>query len=201
MPSSAASTYVGKRILDLSLATGAFVLGSPILLLVAGSIVLLSGQSPIFVQERVGQHERIFRLYKFRTLAFGSSWRARWATRWGFALRKYSLDELPQLWNVIRGDMSLVGPRPLLVEYLPYYSEAQRRRHWAKPGITGWAQVHGRNSLDWPERFALDGWYVAHTSLRLDIKILMMTLRHLIAPRIDQIRPEGLSDNEKFRGS
>lgn len=171
----------------------------PLLMIVGGCLLLWSGESPIFVQERVGQHERIFRMYKLRTLLFAKKGRFRQGlARWGMTLRKYSIDELPQLWNVIRGDMSLVGPRPLLVEYLPHYNATQRRRHRVKPGITGWAQIHGRNSLSWPQKFALDVWYVDHASLRLDIKICLITLRQALSPR--HVRPEGLSEAEKFRG-
>ncbi len=171
---------------------------SPVLLLVGAILVLLSGESPIFAQQRVGKGERIFCLYKLHTLSFPNNRRQKLATRWGHWLRKYSLDELPQLWNVLRGDMSLVGPRPLLTEYLPYYNEEQRQRHWVKPGITGWAQINGRNALRWPEKFALDVWYVQNVSFGLDIRILVATLRPWLYPR--HVRPEGLSDEEKFRG-
>ena len=196
---STSRIYATKRIIDILLASAGLIAGAPLLLMVGGGLVILSGEPPVFVQKRVGQHERIFCLYKLRTLLFrGSGRRQRWLTRWGLALRTYSIDELPQLWNVIRGDMSLVGPRPLLVEYLPYYNAEQKKRHQVKPGITGWAQIHGRNSLSWPERFALDVWYVEHVSFWLDAKILLMTLWQALFPV--HVRPEGLSEAEKFRG-
>lgn len=191
--------YVAKRGLDLVGAVAGLLVCTPLLLMAGGSLALLSGERPIFVQRRVGQHERIFRLYKLRTLAFKKTGcRGQWARRWGRWLRQHSVDELPQLWNVLRGDMSLVGPRPLLVEYLAYYSTEQKKRHRVRPGITGWAQIHGRNALGWPERFAHDVWYVEHVSFRLDIRILKVTLRQVVRPRY--VRPEGLSEAEKFRG-
>lgn len=191
--------YPTKRLIDIAAATLGLSVCLPCLLTVCGTLAIVSRQSPIFVQERVGRHEQIFRLYKLRTLLFtATGHRQRWLTRMGLLLRTYSIDELPQLWNVIRGDMSLVGPRPLLVEYLPHYTSEQRKRHTVRPGITGWAQVHGRNALPWPERFALDQWYVEHVSLGLDMRILRMTLRRVLSPQ--HVRPEGLSEGEKFRG-
>ena len=185
--------------MDVAIATLGLLVCLPGLLIVSLGLAIVSGESPIFVQKRIGRHERIFRLYKLRTLMFNATGRRqRWLVRAGLLLRTYSIDELPQWWNVIRGDMSLVGPRPLLVEYLPYYSAEQRKRHTVRPGITGWAQVHGRNALPWPERFALDGWYVEHVSRGLDVRILWMTLRRVLSPQ--HVRPEGLSEGEKFRG-
>ena len=194
-----ARAYHAKRFIDVVAATLGLLVCGPSLLTVCGMLAVVSGESPLFVQPRIGRYERPFRLYKLRTLRFtATGLRQRWLTRTGLLLRTYSIDELPQLWNVVRGDMSLVGPRPLLVEYLPYYSAEQRVRHTVRPGITGWAQVHGRNALPWPERFALDGWYAAHVSLTLDLKILRMTLQQILSPR--HVRPEGLSEAEKFRG-
>lgn len=191
--------YRAKRIVDVVGATLALILCAPWLVVVGGSLLLWSGESPLFVQKRVGQHERVFRIYKLRTLAFAGKKRYHGGLRrWGITLRKYSIDELPQLWNVIRGDMSLVGPRPLLVEYLPHYNATQRRRHYVRPGITGWAQIHGRNALRWPEKFALDVWYVDHASLQLDFRILLTSCRQALSPQ--HVRPEGLSEAEKFRG-
>ena len=195
----AVRTYPAKRLVDLVAATVGLLVCLPTLLTVGGLLALASGESPLFVQPRVGRHEQTFSLYKLRTLQFNATGlRQRWLTRVGLLLRTYSIDELPQLWNVLRGDMSLVGPRPLLVEYLPHYSAEQRKRHAVRPGITGWAQVHGRNALPWPERFALDAWYVEHVSFQLDVKIARLTLRQVLSPR--HVRPEGLSEEEKFRG-
>ena len=194
-----ARTYRAKRTVDVVVASLGLLVCLPGLLIIGLGLAVGSGESPIFIQERVGRHDRIFRLYKLRTLSFkGAGFRQRRLTQIGLLLRTYSIDELPQLWNVIRGDMSLVGPRPLLVEYLPHYNPEQRKRHNVRPGITGWAQVHGRNALPWPERFELDTWYVEHVSLGLDIRIIGITLRHLLSPR--HVRPEGLSEAEKFRG-
>ena len=157
-------------------------------------------ESPVFTQARIGYQEKTFTLYKIKTMySVKTLSRRAWIGSFCRILRQYSLDEIPQLWNVLRGDMSLIGPRPLLVEYLPLYSELQRRRHQVKPGITGWAQVRGRNSLSWAERFTLDIWYVDNFSLNLDVKILAQTVVHLMRPR--GVRPEGLAEFEKFRGN
>ncbi|MEM6840929.1 MAG: sugar transferase [Bacteroidota bacterium] len=173
---------------------------SPIVGAVLLFIKVATQEYPIFAQERVGQHERIFTLYKIRTM-YPPEVLARlsWLPVFCRALRQYSVDEIPQLWNVLKGDMSLIGPRPLLVEYLPLYNQTQRKRHRVKPGITGWAQVHGRNSLDWSQRFTLDVWYVDHVSLQLDVEIILRTLVHLLHPQ--GVRPEGLSNEERFRGN
>ena len=159
----------------------------------------LSGENPFFMQERIGLHEKPFRLLKLKTMFSLASSRGAYLACIGYQLRKYSIDELPQLWNVLRGEMSLVGPRPLLTEYLPHYNEEQRLRHTVKPGITGWAQIHGRNRLRWEEKFAYDQYYVVHQSLRLDLHILWLTAGQLLRPR--HVRPEGLGEEEKFRGS
>ncbi|WKN41591.1 sugar transferase [Tunicatimonas pelagia] len=170
---------------------------------ISGLLLLLTiaGQeSPIFSQARVGYREQVFTLYKIKTMYSTEVLKQQpWLGSFCRFLRQYSVDEIPQLGNVLKGDMSLVGPRPLLVEYLPLYSNQQKRRHQVRPGITGWAQVHGRNALDWPKRFALDVWYVDNYSLKLDVKILARTLAHLIHPK--GVRPEGLTDFEKFRGN
>lgn len=152
------------------------------------------GRPILFRQVRPGHQESLFAIYKFRTMrnaidAEGNNLPdEERLTRLGRFLRKTSLDEIPQLWNVLRGDMSLVGPRPLLVEYIPRYTQHQRRRHEAKPGITGWAQVHGRNALPWDKRLELDVWYVDHWSLVLDLKILLLTL-----PKV--LKHEGINQN------
>lgn len=171
-----------KRMADAAIAGAGLVVTAPVLGAVALAIRATMGRPVLFRQERAGFHGRPFVLYKFRTMLDPSDPRARGPgdedrlTRLGAFLRAASLDELPSLWNVVRGDLSLVGPRPLLVRYLSRYSPEQARRHEVPPGVTGWAQVNGRNALTWPEKFALDVWYVDHWSLWLDFKILAMTV-------------------------
>jgi sugar transferase EpsL len=172
---------VPKRLLDLAIALPTAVCALPIIVLVAVLIRQSLGSPVLFCQQRAGYLGRPFSIYKFRTMrntrdAAGAllpdEQRLTWMGGW---LRRLSLDELPQLWNVLCGQMSLVGPRPLLMQYLPRYSSEQARRHLVKPGITGWAQVHGRNALTWDEKFRLDVWYVDHVSLWVDVKILALT--------------------------
>ena len=190
---------LGKRTTDTMVASIGILLSAPIMMLVTLVIASLSKGNPFFVQERIGLYEKPFRLLKLKTMFPLANSRRAYLTRIGYWLRMYSIDELPQLWNVLRGEMSLVGPRPLLTEYLPHYNEEQRLRHTVKPGITGWAQVHGRNRLRWEEKFTYDQHYVAHQSLRLDLRILWLTAGQLLRPR--HVRPEGLREEEKFRGS
>ena len=170
-----------KRAVDVGLAGGLLLAGAPLGLGVAACVRWRLGAPVLFAQPRAGLHGRRFILYKFRSMhsaplapAAPLSDAAR-LTPLGQALRASSLDELPQLWNVLRGDMSLVGPRPLLMHYLPRYSPTQARRHAVRPGITGWAQVNGRNALSWEQKFCLDVWYVDHWSLTLDARILLRT--------------------------
>jgi lipopolysaccharide/colanic/teichoic acid biosynthesis glycosyltransferase len=171
-----------KRGLDIGLAATALVLAAPVLLLVAIAVRVNLGGPVLFRQQRPGLHGRPFTMVMFRTMrdALGRDGRqlpdADRLTPFGTLLRSTSLDELPELWNVVRGDMSLVGPRPLLMEYLDRYTPEQARRHEVRPGVTGWAQVNGRNAVSWEERFRLDVWYVEHRSLRLDLRILLRTL-------------------------
>ncbi len=175
-----------KRALDIVVAALGLVLLSPLLLLIAVAIATTLGRPVFFRQVRPGLHGAPFTLVKFRTMreAFSPDGRplpdGERLTRLGSFLRQLSLDELPQLWNVLRGDLSLVGPRPLLMEYLPLYTPEQARRHEVRPGITGWAQVNGRNALSWEERFALDVWYVDNWSLWLDAKILVKTVAKVL---------------------
>ncbi|MFN2315911.1 MAG: sugar transferase [Gemmatimonadales bacterium] len=171
----------GKRALDLALTLPALVLLTPLIGLVALAVRVSMGRPILFRQARPGRHGLPFVMLKFRTMQSldahapsGAHDRDR-LTRRGRWLRSSSLDELPELWNVLRGEMSLVGPRPLLMEYLPLYSPEQARRHEVRPGMTGWAQVHGRNAVPWPERLALDVWYVDHCTLGLDLRILWRT--------------------------
>jgi lipopolysaccharide/colanic/teichoic acid biosynthesis glycosyltransferase len=173
---------VFKRSLDLLLSGLLLILLSPLLLLIAVLVKLKLGSPILFRQIRPGLNARTFQLIKFRSMATPTAGAAiperdhQRLTSLGTFLRRTSLDELPQLWNVLRGEMSLVGPRPLLVEYLPLYSEQQARRHEVLPGMTGWAQAKGRNGLSWEEKFQLDVWYVDHWSLGLDLWILLLTL-------------------------
>jgi lipopolysaccharide/colanic/teichoic acid biosynthesis glycosyltransferase len=168
-------------------------------------IIVLMKTTPFFFQVRPGKNARLFRLIKFRTMTEEKDADGNLLpdavrfTRLGRLLRKTSLDEIPQLLNVIKGDMSLIGPRPLLVEYLPLYNSFQARRHEVLPGITGWAQVNGRNAIGWDKKFELDIWYVDHISPQLDSKIFFLTLRKVI--RRDGINSKASVTMEKFRGN
>ncbi|MCE9609372.1 MAG: sugar transferase [Chthoniobacter sp.] len=171
-----------KRLFDLCITIPLLVVFAPVMLVVSVAIALALGRPTLFRQVRPGLHGRPFTLVKFRSMtdARDASGRmkpdAERLPAFGQLLRRTSLDELPQLWNVLRGEMSLVGPRPLMMEYLPRYSAEQSRRHDVLPGITGWSQINGRNAASWPRRLALDVWYVDHQSLALDVKILALTI-------------------------
>jgi lipopolysaccharide/colanic/teichoic acid biosynthesis glycosyltransferase len=194
-----------KAGLDRAAAAAGLVLLAPVLLATAGAIRATMGPPVLFRQERPGRGGRPFRVAKFRTMreARGPDGSplpdAERLTRLGRFLRATSLDELPQLWNVLEGDLSLVGPRPLLVEYLPRYTPEQARRHEVLPGITGWAQVNGRNALTWEEKFALDVWYVDHWSLALDLRILATTMLRVL--RREGISSEGHATMPEFTGT
>lgn len=196
---------LAKRAVDLALAGIALAVLSPVLAIVALVVRVGMGSPVLFRQTRPGLGGRPFELLKFRTMraAHHEAGRplsdAERLTPLGKSLRSTSLDELPQLWNVIRGDMSLVGPRPLLTEYLSLYSPEQARRHEVRPGLTGWAQVNGRNTLSWERRFELDVWYVDHWSLALDLRILWLTL--LRVSRREGIDQEPGVTMERFRGT
>lgn len=172
-----------KRLLDLALVLPGLVLAAPLMLLVALLVRLGLGPGVIFRQTRPGLDAKPFTILKFRTMRHGDGPDAERLTPLGRLLRKTSLDELPELWNVARGDMSLVGPRPLLLDYLPRYSPEQARRHEVRPGVTGLAQVSGRNALSWEERLALDVWYVDNRSLLLDLRILGRTVLAVLSGR------------------
>ncbi|MEW5724504.1 MAG: sugar transferase [Thermodesulfobacteriota bacterium] len=193
-----------KRLGDVLVSSAALVILSPLLLVLAGLVRIFMGSPALFTQARPGLGGRPFRLYKFRTMTDARDREGnplpdgKRLTRFGRFLRRTSLDELPELYNVLKGDMSLVGPRPLLMEYLDRYDETQARRHEVKPGITGWAQVNGRNVLTWEEKFALDVWYVDHQNLFLDLKILGLTLWR--AARGGDINQPGRDTAEKFMG-
>lgn len=174
-----------KRILDFFLSLIGLLIFSPLLLLITLFLFFANEGKPFFFQSRPGKNEKIFRIIKFKTMNDKKDMRGNLLpdkdrlTPTGRFIRKTSLDELPQLINVLKGDMSLVGPRPLLIEYLPLYSPEQTKRHKVLPGITGWAQVNGRNSISWKEKFELDVWYVEHISFALDLKIILKTIRNV----------------------
>jgi len=193
-----------KRAFDFSVALLALFALSPLLALLALSVRLTMGGPILFRQERPGRRGLPFTILKFRTMrdvqADGTSLSdAGRITAFGRFLRSTSLDELPELFNVLRGEMSLVGPRPLLMEYLPLYSSEQARRHEARPGITGWAQVNGRNAITWEEKFRYDVWYVDNRSFLLDMKVLWMSVARVL--RREGISHEGHVTMEKFKGS
>lgn len=195
-----------KRLIDLLLSSIIFIMLFPLFLIIAISLKIFNkGAGVFFLQDRPGKSGKIFKLIKFKTMTDERDAHGNLLpdeerlTKFGAFLRKTSLDEIPQLLNVIKGDMSLVGPRPLLVEYLPLYNEFQARRHEVKPGITGWAQVNGRNAISWEKKFEFDVWYVDHISFWLDMKIIFLTIKKVLAR-------DGISSNtsvtmEKFTGS
>lgn len=190
--------YRGKRSLDIIVSLCALPFVSLILIPVCLILLLLSDESPFFTQERPGYKAKVFKIYKLRTMYPHLSDRA-FLNILGKWLRRFSVDELPQLVNVFKAEMSIVGPRPLLTEYLPLYNTHQKKRHDTKPGITGWAQIHGRNVLAWDQRFALDVWYIQHQNLLLDVKIILFTLHKIF--RTQDVRPEGIPDAERFKGN
>ncbi|MDQ6960749.1 MAG: sugar transferase [Mariprofundaceae bacterium] len=194
-----------KRFFDLFVALTLLLLLLPFIALTALLIRWHMGSPVLFQQQRPGLHAKPFYIYKFRTMndAHDNNGKllpdAERLTRLGRFLRKLSLDELPQLFNVVKGELSLVGPRPLLMEYLPLYSSEQARRHAVKPGMTGWAQVNGRNAVSWEDKFEYDVWYVDHQSFRLDMRIMWMTL--IKVWRSEGISQDGHVTMEKFKGS
>jgi len=194
-----------KRLFDIAAASSALVALAPVYAVTAYKVKKNLGSPVLFRQVRPGLDGKPFEMIKFRTMkdAIDSEGNplpdSERLTDFGKALRNSSLDELPELWNVIKGDMSLVGPRPLLMEYLPLYNDEQKRRHDVRPGITGYAQVNGRNAIGWNEKFALDTWYVDNQSLWLDIKILAKTVRKVIIK--DGISAEGEATMPKFTGN
>lgn len=189
-----------KRGLDFIISLMALIILSPVMLVVAILVRCKLGSPVIFHQDRPGYQEKIFRLYKFRSMTDEKDEQGNLLpdavrlTKFGRMLRATSLDELPELWNILKGDMSLIGPRPLLVSYLPYYTEEESLRHTVRPGLTGWAQVNGRNLLDWDTRFAKDVEYVRNMSFRLDMKIFFMTIKKVFVHEnieVDTNRVEG----------
>jgi len=194
-----------KRAFDLIVTISALIVLSPILVMLFVSVAIMLGFPVFFRQERPGWHGQPFWMLKFRTMTEVRDKQGRLLpdaerlTSFGKFFRSSSLDELPELWNVLKGDMSLVGPRPLLMEYLPLYSTRQARRHEVKPGLTGWAQVNGRNTLTWEERLEMDIWYVENQTMCLDLKIIWMTLWIVLNRK--GISHEGSATMERFRGS
>ena len=194
-----------KRLLDLILSIVGLLFLLPVIALIVLLVRLKIGSPIFFEQRRPGLNGEIFKLVKFKTMTNERDKNENLLsdeirlTKFGKFLRSTSLDELPGLWNVLKGDMSLVGPRPLLVEYLPLYSEKQSRRHEVRPGITGWAQVNGRNAISWNEKFELDLWYVDNQSIWLDVKILWLTLKKVI--RREGVNKDGHATTEYFKGN
>lgn len=197
--------HIFKRIIDITLAFSMLILTLPILIGVTlAFLIVYRGKSVFFLQQRPGLHGKIFHIIKFKTMtddkdAAGNLLPdAQRLTAIGRFVRTTSIDELPQLINVLRGDMSLIGPRPLLPQYLPLYSQEQARRHNVRPGITGWAQCHGRNAISWTEKLAFDTWYVDHISLKTDITIVWLTLKTVV--RRSGISQKGQATAEYFNG-
>jgi sugar transferase EpsL len=196
---------LSKRIFDLLIASLGLIILSPFFIVIAILVRIFLGTPILFRQTRPGCKGKPFTVYKFRTMTDARDTQGNLLsdeirlTRFGKFLRSLSLDELPELFNILRGEMSLVGPRPLLMEYLPLYSPEQMRRHNVHPGLTGWAQVNGRNAIDWPTRFALDVWYVDHWSFWLDIKIIFMSLWKVI--KRENINQPGQATIEYFKGN
>ena len=194
-----------KRFLDFIAALVALLILSPIFLFVFFCLLIVNNGKPFFFQERPGKNGKLFEIIKFKTMAdykAGSNVNIHSlsrVTKIGGFLRKYSLDEIPQLLNVLKGDMSLVGPRPLLTKYLPLYNNTQKKRHNVKPGITGWAQVKGRNSISWEQKFNFDLWYVENQSFNLDLKIIFLTIKRIIVP--EGINNGGEVNMPEFTGS
>lgn len=194
-----------KRALDIALSALGLVVLSPVIALTALLVHCKLGSPVIFCQPRPGKDGEIFNLYKFRTMTDARDEKGNLLpdevrlTEFGKLLRATSLDELPELWNILLGNMSIVGPRPLLVKYLPLYSEEQRRRHDVRPGLTGWAQVNGRNALSWEEKFRLDVWYVEHLSFWVDVKTVFLTVKNVL--RREGISSATAATMEEFRGA
>lgn len=194
-----------KRMFDLLVAAIVLIAAAPVFALVALLVRFKLGAPVIFQQQRPGLGAKPFNMFKFRTMTSERDADGellpddKRLTAFGQFLRSTSIDELPELWNVLKGDMSLVGPRPLLMDYVPLYSAEQYRRHLVRPGVTGWAQVNGRNSLSWNEKFALDIWYVDNRSFLLDLKIMWMTL--LAVVKREDINQDGAATMSKFDGN
>ncbi|WP_103068549.1 sugar transferase [Aquimarina sediminis] len=194
-----------KRILDFSASLILLIFISPIFLLLILFLAIANGGTPFFVQRRPGKNEKIFSIIKFKTMNDKKDAQGNLLadkdriTKVGAFVRSSSLDEIPQLINVLIGDMSLIGPRPLIIEYLPIYNETQKKRHNVRPGITGWAQVNGRNSIPWKQKFEYDVWYVEHLNFLLDVRIVMLTIKKVIQKSDVNLSEEETS--EYFNGT
>jgi lipopolysaccharide/colanic/teichoic acid biosynthesis glycosyltransferase len=194
-----------KPFLDFIIALAGFIILLPVFLIIAVLLIFANNGEPFFFQLRPGLHGRIFKVIKFKTMNDRKDKNGnllpddKRLTAIGAFIRKTSLDEIPQLLNVIKGDMSLIGPRPLLTEYLPLYDKVQKRRHEAKPGITGWAQVNGRNTISWRKKFEYDVWYVDHVSFLLDVKILFLTVKKVF--KSEGISSATAATMERFSGN
>jgi undecaprenyl phosphate N,N'-diacetylbacillosamine 1-phosphate transferase len=194
-----------KRIIDLLFSSILLLSLSPFLIIVVIILSCSNKGNPFFFQTRIGKHDKKFRIWKFKTMADKKDLNGNLlpdnlrVTSLGSIIRKASIDEFPQLFNVIKGDMSLIGPRPLLVEYLPLYSEFQRKRHNIRPGITGWAQINGRNAISWEKKFEFDVWYVDNVNIFLDLRILLLTIRKVFLS--ENINQGMYLPMEKFKGN
>jgi len=186
-----------KRFLDIILSLIGILLLSPIIILIVLILLFVNRGKPFFLQTRPGKNEKLFRIIKFKTMSDlkandkGDVHNVARITKVGAFIRKYSLDEILQLINVLKGDMSLIGPRPLLVDYLPLYNDTQKKRHNVKPGVTGWAQVKGRNAISWSQKFEYDVWYIENINLALDVKILFLTIQKVL-------KKEGVNINQNI---
>lgn len=194
-----------KPVFDAVVALLVLICSTPVTIPVTIILWIVNGGKPFFVQARPGKNERIFKLIKFKTMndkkdkdgnLLSDAERLTWI---GKLVRKTSLDEIPQMINVLKGDMSLIGPRPLLVQYLPLYNAEQKKRHLVKPGITGWAQVNGRNNISWEQKFSLDVWYVEHLNFLLDMKIIVLTVLNILKSK--DINQEGHATMPFFKGT
>ncbi len=194
-----------KRLLDFILGIIGSIGALPVLIPAGILLAIANRGNPFFLQRRPGKDEKIFTIVKFKTMNDKRDAEGKLLpdnkrlTTIGRIIRKTSIDEIPQLWNVLKGDMSLVGPRPLLPEYLPLYNETQRRRHEVRPGITGWAQVNGRNAVSWKQKFEYDVWYVDHISFWLDVKILLLTVKKVF--KSEGIAADGAATVGRFKGN
>ena len=194
-----------KRLLDFILSFCALIILSPLLLILSALGIVKMKGTPFFSQERPGWHEKVFKLYKFRTMTNERDENGnllpdeKRLIPYGLFLRSTSLDELPELWNILKGDMSIIGPRPLLVKYLPLYNEEQHHRHDVRPGLTGYAQSHGRNTVTWEEKFKMDVWYAQNVRFRVDLSIFFRTIEAVI--KREGISSESSATMEEFQGT